>query len=55
MRTQMALWLYILLMIVIIIAVDFLFLRNQLWPRLAANIAIVLIFAALYFIFLRHR
>ncbi len=44
---------YFLLMIVIIVGADFLFLRNHFVARLIVNIAIVMIFAAVYFIFLR--
>jgi len=41
--------LYVLLMIATVVVVDVLFFRNQFWPRLMANIGIVLVFAALYF------
>jgi hypothetical protein len=44
---------YFLLMIVIIVGVDFLFLREHFVARLLVNISIVVIFAAIYFIFLR--
>jgi hypothetical protein len=46
--------LYILLMIVVVIAVDFLFFRGRFWERLTVNIGIVLIFAAFYFRFLKR-
>jgi hypothetical protein len=46
--------LYVLLMVVIIVAVDFLFFRNRLWVRLIVNIGIVLVFAAFYLSFLKH-
>ena len=55
MRTQITIVVYVLLMIAVVFGVDFLFLRNRLWLRLAVNIGIVLIFAAFYFVFLRHR
>lgn len=55
MRTQAAVWLYFLLMIAVVLGVDFLFLRNRFWPRLAANVGIVLVFAIFYFIVFRHR
>lgn len=45
---------YAVLMIVVIIAVDSLFLKNRFWGRLTVNIAIVLVFAALYFRFLKR-
>jgi hypothetical protein len=44
---------YFLLMIVIIVGADFLFLRDHFVARLMVNIAIVVVFAAVYFIFLR--
>lgn len=43
--------LYVVLMIAIIVAVDLLFFRHRFQERLIANIAIVIVFAALYFIF----
>jgi len=46
---------YFLLMIVIIVGADFLFLREHFVARLIVNIAIVVMFAAVYFIFLRNR
>ena len=45
---------YVALMIVLIVGVDVLFLRNHFWTRLLVNIGIVLVFGALYFIFLRN-
>ena len=45
--------LYILLMILIIVAVDFLFFRNRFWERLIVNIGIVFVFATVYMIFLK--
>jgi hypothetical protein len=44
--------LYIVLLVATIVAVDFLFFRNQFWQRLMVNIGIVLIFSAFYFRFL---
>jgi hypothetical protein len=41
-------------MIVVIVAVDVLFLKDRFWARLLANIGIVLLFAAFYLRFLRH-
>jgi hypothetical protein len=51
-KTRALLALYVILMATLIVAVDLLFFRNRLWPRLAANVGIVLIFAAFYFRFL---
>ena len=44
--------LYVVAMIAVIAGVDFAFFRNRFWERLAANIGIVLVFAAFYFRFL---
>lgn len=46
--------LYVLLLVIVVVAVDFLFFRNHFWERLAVNIGIVLIFAAFYFRFLKR-
>ncbi len=46
--------LYVLPMAAIIVAVDFLFFRNQFWERLTVNIGIVLVFVAFYFRFLNR-
>ncbi|CAD6520862.1 hypothetical protein LMG27952_01388 [Paraburkholderia hiiakae] len=40
---------YILLLIAVVVGVDFIFLKNLFWLRLAVNIGIVLVFAAVYF------
>lgn len=45
---------YVVLMVALIIAVDFLFFRHRFAQRLIANVAIVVIFATLYFIFREH-
>lgn len=45
---------YVLIMAAVIVGVDFAFFRNLFWQRLAANIGIVLVFAAFYLVFLRH-
>ena len=47
--------LYVVLMVAIIVAVDFLFFRNRFWERLMVNIGIVLVFAAFYFRFLQRQ
>lgn len=46
--------LYLLVLIAVVVAVDFLFFRNRFWERLAVNIGIVLVFAAFYFRFLKR-
>lgn len=45
---------YVLVMIAIIVGVDVAFFRFRFWERLAANIGIVLVFAAFYFRFFRN-
>lgn len=45
---------YAVAMAAVVIAVDVLFFRGHVWERLAANVGIVLVFAAFYFRFLRH-
>jgi hypothetical protein len=44
---------YFVLMVAAIVAADVLFFRNHFLARLIANIAIVAVFAAVYFLFLR--
>jgi hypothetical protein len=46
--------LYLILLVAVVVAVDFLFFRSRFWERLIANIGIVLLFAAFYFRFLKH-
>ena len=46
--------LYVLAMVAIVVGVDVLFFRSQFWPRLAANVGIVLVFVAFYFRFLKR-
>lgn len=55
MNRQIAAILYAVLIVLAIVAVDLLFFRNRFWERLAANVGIVLVFAAFYFRFFRHR
>ncbi len=45
---------YALVMVAVIIGVDVLFLRQHTWLRLAVNIAIVAVFAAIYLRFVRR-
>jgi hypothetical protein len=54
MKIQTTTVLCILLLAAVVVAVDFLFFRNEFWERLTANIGIVLIFAAFYFRFLKR-
>jgi hypothetical protein len=44
--------LYVVAMVALV--VDVLFFRSHFWDRLAANVGIVLLFAAFYFRFIRH-
>jgi hypothetical protein len=54
MGKQTATVLYVVVMVAVIVGVDVLVFRNHIWPRLAANVGIVLVFGAFYFRFLRH-
>ena len=47
--------LYVLALVAVVVGVDVLFLRHQFLPRLAANVGIVVVFAACYFLFLKRR
>ena len=47
--------LYVVLMVALIVGVDVLFLRNQSWLRLVANMGIVLVFLVFYLSVLRNR
>ena len=49
-----ALVIYVLAMVVVVVGVDILFFRHEVWERLAANVGIVLLFGAFYFRFLHH-
>jgi hypothetical protein len=40
--------LYVVALVIVIVAADILFFRKRFWERLIANIAIVVVFAALY-------
>jgi hypothetical protein len=46
--------LYVVVMVAVIIAVDFMFFRDRFWERLLVNVGIVLVFVAFYLRFLRH-
>jgi hypothetical protein len=46
--------LYALALGAVVVGVDVVFFRHQFWERLAANVGIVLVFAAFYFRFLKR-
>jgi hypothetical protein len=46
--------LYVLAMVGVVVGVDVLFLRHQLWARLITNIGIVLVFVVFYLRFLKR-
>jgi hypothetical protein len=54
MGRQATVVLYVVLLVAIVVAVDFLFFRNRFWERLTVNIGIVLVFAAFYLRFLKR-
>jgi hypothetical protein len=43
---QAAVALYVLCLVAVVVGVDVLFFRHHFWPRLMANVGIVLVFAA---------
>ena len=47
--------LYVVAMVAVVVGLDVLFFRGHVWERLAANVGVVLVFAAFYFRFLRHH
>ena len=46
--------LYVLALVAVVVVVDILFLKHHVWARLIVNIGIVLVFGAVYFLFLRR-
>jgi hypothetical protein len=46
--------LYVLALVAVVVGVDLLFFRHQLWERLIVNVGIVLVFAAFYLRFLKR-
>lgn len=46
--------LFVLTLVIVIVAVDILFFRNQFWERLMVNVGIVLVFAAFGLRFLKR-
>jgi len=53
-RSNAAAALYLILMVAVIVVVDVSFFRGRFWERLMANVGLVLLFAALYFRFLKR-
>ncbi len=53
MGRHITLALYTFAMVAVIVAVDVLFFRQHVWPRLIGNVGIVLVFGAFYLRFLR--
>lgn len=51
----MKLGLYVVLMVLTIVAADFLFLRHNFRARLIVNVAIVAVFLGFYLAFLRRK
>jgi len=54
MGRQAGVVLYVLALIAVVVGVDVLFFRNQVWERLIVNVGIVLVFAAFYLRFLKR-
>jgi hypothetical protein len=52
---QVAIGLYVLAMVAVVVGVDVLFFKHQFWPRLIANVGIVLVFVVVYFSFLKRQ
>ena len=46
--------LYVLALVAVVVGVDILFFRHHFWERLIVNVGIVLVFAAVYFTFLKR-
>jgi len=46
---------FVLVLVAVIVGLDVLFLRERFWLRLIVNIGVVVVFAAVYFRFLRNR
>lgn len=53
MGRQAGVVLYVLALVVVVVGADVLFFRQHFWPRLMANIGIVLVFGAFYLRFMR--
>jgi hypothetical protein len=46
--------LYIIVMVAVVVAVDWRFLRQYFWGRLAVNAGIILVFLAIYWVFVHQ-
>jgi hypothetical protein len=46
--------LYVLVLVAVVVGVDVLFFRHYFWERLIVNVGIVLVFAAVYWRFLKR-
>jgi len=53
MTRNMSVAIYVVVLIAVVVSVDLLFFRNQVWERLIVNVGIVLVFAAFYLRFLK--
>lgn len=54
MERQAGVVLYVLALVAVVVGVDVLFFRHQLWERLIVNVGIVLVFAAFGLRFLKR-
>ncbi|WP_188272236.1 hypothetical protein [Streptomyces sp. CBMA152] len=54
MGRQTVVVLYVLALVAVVVGVDVLFFRHQLWERLMVNVGIVLVFTAFYWRFLKR-
>lgn len=54
MGKQAGVVLYVLALVAVVVGVDILFLRHDIWARLIVNVGIVLVFAAFYVKFLKR-
>ena len=54
MGRQAAAVLYVLALVAVVVGVDVLFFKHHFWERLIVNVAIVLVFAACYWRFLKR-
>jgi type IV secretory pathway VirB2 component (pilin) len=52
---RQAVVLYVLALVAVVVGTDVLFLRHHFWPRLIVIVGIVLVFGAVYFLFLKRR
>jgi hypothetical protein len=55
MTKNMAVVLYVVVLIAVVVGVDVLFFRTRFWERLLVNVGIVVVFAAFYWTFLKNR